>query len=509
MEFCAKTLLGFALLFLLGIFSLAGAPVQDVPLVQRQWFLTRTGHFNIYSCGPLPETYKLAGRLEQFCDAYSVLAGTQAVASPPVVVMAFPDHESLKPFLPVYQGKPANLAGFFIHGSDENMIVLSLPNDSGAAMDVIYHEYAHLLFRRNDFIWPLWLKEGMAEIYSTFATGGGEVEIARPIGYHLHLLKHEPWMPLHELFSITPKSPQYNESTRQGIFYAESWLLTDYLMAGDNPTYRERFGQFTELLRGGQLPEQAFTNALGTTLPVVEAQLRAYLARSQFTPILLTLPRQLASSVTVNTEVIAPVETYFRLGDELLRIDRYGDAQSYFTQGQKLAPESPAPYEGLGLLAAERDQHKQAVDCLKEALRHGSTSFLAHYIFAREKYRLTGDSQDRYGPLKENDAEEIRDELKESIRLMPDFGPAHELLGFFEMIQGNNFVAEQQLRQAIQLEPENQSYLFTLAQEQLHDGDPEGAKRTLQPLLLANVDEKLRMEAQKLVDQVNHHDAER
>jgi hypothetical protein len=100
---------------------------NETSIVQRQWFETRTAHFNIYSCGPLPETYKLAARLEQFCDAYSLLAGTQAVASPPVVVMAFPDHESLKPFLPLYQGKPGNLAGFFTRGSDENQIVLALP----------------------------------------------------------------------------------------------------------------------------------------------------------------------------------------------------------------------------------------------------------------------------------------------------------------------------------------------------------------------------------------------
>jgi hypothetical protein len=78
---------------------------------QRPWFETRTAHFNIYSCGTPQDVYKLAGRLEQFCEAYSLLAGTQAVASPPVVVMAFPDHESMKPFLPLYQGKPGNLGG--------------------------------------------------------------------------------------------------------------------------------------------------------------------------------------------------------------------------------------------------------------------------------------------------------------------------------------------------------------------------------------------------------------
>lgn len=478
---------------------------DESQLVQRQWFLTRTAHFNIYSCSPLLQTYKLAARLEQFCDAYSILAGTNAVSSPPVVVMAFSDHESMQPFLPLYQGKPGNVAGFFTRGSDENLIVLALPdtNPASLGMDVIFHEYAHLLFRRNDRIWPLWLKEGMAEIYSTFETTGDEVQIARPIGHHLRLLAHEPLIPLHELFAVTPKSPQYNESTRQGIFYAESWLLTDYLMAGDNPDYRARFGQFTEFLREGQFPEQAFTNALGTTLPMMEMQLRRYLERGQFVPITLTLSKDLSSSVAVNSQVIAPVEIYFRLGDELLRIDRLDAAESYFAQGQKLAPAGPLPYEGLGLLAAQRGQHEEALRDLKKALQLGSTSFLAHYVYAEEKYRLTADAQNRHSPLKEEEAEEIRNELETSIRLMPNFGPAHELLGFFEMVQGENLAAKQQLQLAIQLEPENSSYLLTLAQAQLRDQDPSAARHTLEPLLLPNVDAKLRVPAEQIIQETS------
>ena len=36
---------------LLGLFPAAAAPAPDVPLVQRQWFETRTAHFNVFSCG--------------------------------------------------------------------------------------------------------------------------------------------------------------------------------------------------------------------------------------------------------------------------------------------------------------------------------------------------------------------------------------------------------------------------------------------------------------------------
>jgi tetratricopeptide (TPR) repeat protein len=493
----------------LGFCPAPSAGADDVPLVQRQWFETRTAHFNIYSCGAPQEVNKVAGQLEEFCEAFSLLAGSQAVASPPIVVMAFPNHESMKPFLPLYQGQPENLAGFFQHGNDENLIVLSLPEAGAASMDmaVVFHEYTHLLFRSNDRIWPIWLKEGMAEVYSTFATTGYSALIAQPIDHHLQLLAHEPLMPLAELFAVTHDSPQYNERERQGILYAESWLLTHFLMAGDNANYRSRFRNFTPLLQEGQTPVQAFTNALQTTLPAVESELRRYLARGLFAPIQFTFTENVAGAKTIATRKLTPVENYFRLGDELFRIDRLDDAEKYFTDAQKLAPASPLPYEGLGLLAVRREQPDETLREFKAALQRGSGSFLAHYLYAWEKFRLAADAQGGRGSLPGETAAEIHGELLKSIVLMPNFGPSHELFGIVEMAQGENLpLAVQHLQLAHQLEPENPYYLLALADAQARNKDPEGARRTLATLLLPTVEAKLRAQAEELVRQITGAD---
>ena len=473
------------------------------PPAQWHWYAVSTAHFNIYSCGDVTDTYRLAGRLEQFQRAYALLAGKNATASPPIVVLAFPDHNAMIPFLPLYQGHPGNIAGFFTRGSDENLIVLSLPNADSPDMDVIFHEYAHLLFRHNDEIWPLWLKEGMAEIYSTFITGGNHIEIARPIDRHLRTLATDQLMPLDELFAVGRDSPQYNEASRQGIFYAESWLLTDYLMTGDNAVLRSRFPRYTELLSQGQTAEQAFTNALGVSLDAMENELRRYAHAGDYHPIVLRVSQDLSAPLKVSTRAVTPVEILFRFGDEMLRIRRPDDAQSWFEQAEQLAPASPLPYEGLGLLASERDDSEGAVKQLQHALQLGSTSFLTHYTYAREKYHLTARG-DSYGPLSGDLAAEIRNELEKSIALMPNFAPAHELLGFYEMVQGDDIAsAEQQLTDAIELEPENPSYLFTLAQAQIRARDPDAARRTIQPLLLPTADAKLHAAALEMVQQIN------
>src|SRR5215203_4264922 len=300
-----------ALLGLAAVQALA-APSEVPAIVQRPWFEARSAHFNVYSCGPTQEVARVAARLEQFRESYSLLAGAQSVASPPIVVMAFPNHASMGPFLPLYQGKPANLTAFFKPDNDENLIVL--PLGSSVSLEAVFHEYTHLLLRHNGPFWPLWLKEGMAEIYGAFEViSGNRVRIGKPLRRHIALLSERPPFGLRELFAVSHESPEYNEEEHQGIFYAESWLLTHYLMLGGSPARRAQFAQLTPLLRQGQPPEQAFTNAFKTTLRGMENELHAYLQRDQFVSHDFTVNTDLAAPRALAWRRIGPAETCYRL----------------------------------------------------------------------------------------------------------------------------------------------------------------------------------------------------
>jgi tetratricopeptide (TPR) repeat protein len=484
------------------VWAAAAAPSQPdaLALTQRHWFEARTAYFHLYSCGPTQEVARLAARLEQFRDAYSILAGAQAVASPPIVVLAFPDRAAMQPFLPLYEGKPANLTAFFHRGSDQNLIVLALSGPDAGSLRIIFHEYTHLLLRHNEPYWPMWLTEGMAEIYATFEVRGGHrASIGNPSDQHVSLLEQKPLLPLQELFAVTRDSPEYNEREQQGIFYAQSWLLTHYLMLGGNPALQANFRQLTPLLRQGQSPEEAFTNALHTSLPAMEAQLRHYLERGKFEPVELTVSPNLDTPRAFVTRGLTPTEVCYRLGDELLHIGQLEAAESYFLQARKLAPGSPLPYEGLGLLAARRGQPDEAVRFLRQAMQLGPLNFLAHYTYAREQCLLAAGGP-KVRSLEPATAAEIRAELQKSLALMPDFGPAHQLLGLFEMLQGEDLpAAEKQIARAIQLEPENQSYLLSLAQVQLARRDPAAARRTLEPLRLPYVQPEVRARAEEMI----------
>jgi len=274
-------------------------------------------------------------------------------------------------------------------------------------------------------------------------------------------------------------------------------------MIGDKAAHRPGFGQLTLLLRQGQSPEQAFTNAFRLPLSLVEEQLRRYHSRSNFASVDLTVTADLTAPRALVFRPLAPVEVCFRLGDELLRIDRPKEAREWFEQGGRLAPQSPLPPEGLGLLEAELDHAEEAVRLLGLALQRGSTSFLAHHMYAAQKFRLASNSPDRYLTLKADEAKEIRSELERALALMPDFAGTHHLLGILELVQNQDIAAaEKHLQRAIQLEPENSAYVFSLAEAQLYKEDIAAARRTLEPLRRPYVPAELRLRAEELLTKI-------
>ena len=492
------------LTLLAGTLAVCGTESQPIPLLQKSWYELRTPNLRVYSCAPTQDVAKLTMRLEQFRQTYATLAGTQAVASPPVIVMVYPNHEALKPFLPVYQGQPANLAAFFVRGTDENLIVTSLSGVTTDAMDNVFHEYAHLLLRRNDRIWPLWLKEGMADIYATFRLQGARATVALPRSNYLLLLAHEPMMPLQELLEVTHDSPAYNERERQGIFYAQSWLLTHYLMLGDNAVLRSRFGQITRNLKEGQTSVEAFTKALGISLEAGQNLLERYRKGGKFAELQLTLSAANSEQSRMSFRPLPKAEVCFRLGNQLLRVQQVEVAEHYFSNARELSPSSPLAYEGLGLAAFLREQNPEAVDYLGQAIKLNSGSFLAYYVFARERLRQSRSSSDGYRKLEKASAEEIRKALSKAISIMPDFGPAHHVLGFFEVIQGEDLnAAETHLQRALELEPDNESYLLALAQAQWAKNDKAKARKTLEAACRPSADEKIRAAAREMLNRID------
>ena len=83
------------------------------------------------------------------------------------------------------------------------------------------------------------------------------------------------WLDLATLTTVGHDSPYYNERSKAGIFYAESWLMMHMLLLGQD--YRPKYGDFSKAILAGQPAAAALEAVYGKSLAQVEKDLHAYL----------------------------------------------------------------------------------------------------------------------------------------------------------------------------------------------------------------------------------------
>jgi tetratricopeptide (TPR) repeat protein len=472
-------------------------------LARRQWVEMRSEGFCAYTSGSTQRMAMVLAQLEQFRFAYAQLAGPQTVASQPIYVYAFESNADFDSFKPIYQGRPSEVSGYFMRRIDSLIIALALTSNVTNTLRVLFHEYTHFLLRKNHH-WPLWLSEGMADFYSTLELQDDSVVMGQPPPHHLRILADEPLLPLKRLFAVTQQSPEYNERDKQGVFYAQSWLLTHYLATGDDVARRKRFGTYANLVRDARDPEGAFVRAMSTTLPAMEKQLKDYVVQGRFEP--LTLKARSKHRISMSQRSLAPAETSFLLGYLLLHVKREDEGREFFEEALRLGPKAPYGHQGLGLMAVYQKRSDEAIRHLEEAKRLGSKSYLVHYWAGLERLMQLKDPDGSFRQLSPENASQlngIRSSLKESIRLMPRFALAHYSLGFLELVQRDNLPsAELHLAEAYRLSPDESRFGLTLARAYLAQGKQEPARTVLKEISKTAAAGEDKVEATRMLDRM-------
>lgn len=245
---------------------------------EPRWIRVDTPNFIVVGTGGERHLATIGAQFEGFREALTQLVSKTAVSSPvPTVVIVFPDDRTFAPYKPTYEGKPVNVGGLYASQSHINYILLG-PAHGEDDLRGLFHEFTHLVIRNTSPGVPLWLNEGLAEYYSTFQLGndGRSVVIGGSIDSHLRVLAREHWLPLSTLIAADESSPQYNESSRRSIFYAESWLLVHMLLRG-TPDRSRALADYVDATLAGLPPDAAWAQAFGRD--DVMASLRQYAER--------------------------------------------------------------------------------------------------------------------------------------------------------------------------------------------------------------------------------------
>ena len=188
-----------------------------------EWLKLTSSNFEMYSTADDKDARRTLEYFEQVRDFFMRVKSQQVTTRLPVTLVVFKNQKEYRPYSP-----HETAAAYYMGDEHRDYIVMG-----GAGQEqypVAVHEYMHLLVRHSGLKMPVWLNEGMAEVYSTLKPLGGKILVGTPPQNRAYPLSQQKWIPIDRLLAVAHDSPEYNEKNRTGLFYAESWLLTHMLM---------------------------------------------------------------------------------------------------------------------------------------------------------------------------------------------------------------------------------------------------------------------------------------
>jgi tetratricopeptide (TPR) repeat protein len=479
----------FIALFLAVLCTLQSGVVQAKPAPQTRdnWRSVRTNNLFVIGNADAEKLRQVAAWLEFFHSSFARLVSRNVLnSSIPTTVIIFRDDASFTPFKPLYQGRPANVAGYFLPGDDVNYIAISLDPSERDPYSTAFHEYVHLHLRDNVPNAPLWLNEGLAELYGSLQFSGNDALLGAPLVPYIRILREHDLLPLETLFSIGTNSPHYNEQDKTGIFYGQSWALVHYLMLGDRGR-PEQFKRFLQQVSRGENAAKAIEDSFGMTLAKLEEDLRTYVRRGELTPQRIAGvndPQAYTAYMAMQRAALTEGEANYYLGDLLLHQGRDGDAERYLKQSIALDPAFVPSYASLGMLYARQRRYSDAKKYLQKATTTQQT-YMIHYAYA---YILSREGMSADGRISDYSAENaalIREQLQRAIKLEPNQAPAHHLLAIVNYIRNERLdEALEAAQKAHQLAPADKNYWELVDRIQLARTNPTGAPRLREPMTL-------------------------
>lgn len=356
----------------------ASLPAWSLPS-RMGWTRLDTPNFTLFGNAGERTARKVGTSLERLRSALGQLNPGLKLTSPkPTYIFVFRDDGSFGPYKLVYNGRRMeDIGGYFITRPEANYVAVN-GDWKVDRTSIIHHEYLHYILSNNYPSAPVWLHEGMAELYSTFSLGASEARIGEAPLEHGVWLRRNPVMPLDKLFAVDVRSPAYNERSRRGDFYATSWALAHYLVVG-SPERRGQTERFLQDLSQGKPWREAFRH-FGDEA-ALQRELQAY-ARGRLFPV-QRVSVEPESALQVTTRPMSWPEALSRLGTLLTSLDPslFPQAAEHFRAALAEQPDYPAALAGLGVIEELSDRPLEARPYLEKAARLAPDDFVIQYLY--------------------------------------------------------------------------------------------------------------------------------
>src|SRR5260370_19105208 len=239
----------------------------------EQWVKLTTPHFELYSAAGKKKGREAILYFEQVRSFFLEFSPSKKVPDPPVGLGAFRGEKQYQP----YRVSESAFA-YYVQGRNRDYIVMQdILSDHYPA---VIHEYVHLIIEHSGLKLPIWLNEGLAELYSTLHPVGKKVSFGDIIPGRAQVLVSNPLIKLDVLTDAAHDSPLDNERNNAGMLYAASWAVPHMLIFA--PEYRANFSKMVAEVHAGKSADEACQTAFGKHLWEIEVAFRKYLQGTTF-----------------------------------------------------------------------------------------------------------------------------------------------------------------------------------------------------------------------------------
>ncbi|MGE0592576.1 MAG: DUF1570 domain-containing protein [Vicinamibacterales bacterium] len=473
-----------------------------IPVAAQTWLRVQSPHFTFVGDARERDIRRVAEQLERFRGVMLATLTRQDDVSPvPTVVVVFASDRSFRPYQPRFEGRRVEVAGYFLNREDINYLAINGSLGYGA-IQTVFHEYTHFVMSSLYGRLPTWLNEGLAEYYEALEErdGGRTVILGRAPSVHLDPLTNVSLIPLAQLLAVDQSSPLYNEGSRRGVFYAQSWALTHYLLLGSE-TRRAQFTAYLGLLGSGTPSVAAFAQAFGDDLGPLETELREYVRRFSFPAQSLSLSGGDTETAISRGERLTPSVAQGYLGDLLARVGHTDEARTLLQRTIETDTTAARARAALGLLDLRTERVDEGLVQLEEAARLDADDPWISVALGQAYVERTGRQDDTAAQMET--LRLARVPLARAVARDPDVAHASALLGAVEARLGERpDDALRLLVRAVQLAPARDYYRLLLAEALARARDYDRATQQLGVLLAGGGEPEFKEQARRMLAQV-------
>ena len=391
-----------------------GAACAGCSGAEPAWTLVRNEHFEIYSQADVAKTRAALVWFEQLRKFFEQ-SGFELDGHRPLRVIAFSSAREYDTYR-----LPPNSDAYYVGTEKRDYIVM--PSLGAAEFPMAAHEYTHAQLRAAGLKLPSWLNEGLAEVFSTLRIAERECYLGGELPAHVAILRHNPWMPLDELFASTPASAAQKGRRTEALFYAESWALTEMLAL--SPNYGPKFREVVASAGSEASSARTLRSIYPKSLDEIMADLHAWIDERKFKPVRLAGVE--TGSVAAEVHTVSSFESDFVLADLSLSDGELNRAEALYRKLALEAPEDAQVWGALGSIALRKGNRELARQNWKRAINAGIRD--PHLCYS---YAVLADDAGL-------NADEVRLALRRAIELDPDFDDAHYKLGLLENNTGRH-----------------------------------------------------------------------